>query len=133
MSAILAAIIDSIHAILMIIWIVGLPLLFWRRYPRLSHLYAYYVIAFVVINQLSFLLLGECVLTTLARFVYQSDPNRITSHRYDEWFVVRISQAVFNLAPSHRLIRFATKALIFVMASTWLVMFFRRRVREDRI
>lgn len=54
----------------MIVWGLGLPLLFWHRYERLSRAYNWFVIVFVVISVGSKLVLGECVLTTLARHLW---------------------------------------------------------------
>src|SRR5207253_2066867 len=34
MFPVLASIIDLLHALLMLAWVAGLPLLFWHRFPR---------------------------------------------------------------------------------------------------
>ena len=31
----LASVVDAIHALVMVLWVLGLPLLFWHRWPRL--------------------------------------------------------------------------------------------------
>ena len=112
-AAVLGASIDFLHALLMAAWILGLPLLFSTRWPRLARAYAVYAIAFVVLNQASNLLLGECFLTTMSRTFWQrSHASGVT----DEWFTVRIAEAVFSLTPSHRAIKLASEALILVTA-----------------
>jgi hypothetical protein len=63
----LAALVDVFHATLMVAWVVGFPLLFWRRWPLMTRIYAWYALVFVLVSQLSHLLLDECVFTTLAR------------------------------------------------------------------
>jgi hypothetical protein len=98
-------------------WVLGLPLLFWHRWRRWTRAYALYAIGFVVVNQLSHALLGECVLTTLARACWRSAPGGGGSAASDEWFTVRIAQAVFRLTPSHRTIKLASEALILLTAA----------------
>lgn len=38
----IAVIVDVIRALAMIVWVLGLPLLFWHRYSSLSTTYALY-------------------------------------------------------------------------------------------
>ncbi len=113
----LAACVDFAHASLMAAWVLGLPLLFFRRWPRATRAYAVYAIAFVALNLASRALLGECFLTTLARACWQEAARaggRVPVPR--EWFTVRMAEAVFRLTPSHRGIKLASEALIFVTA-----------------
>lgn len=49
------------------LWGLGLPLLVWHKYARLSRAYAYFALSFVIVSLVSQAVLGECVLTTLAR------------------------------------------------------------------
>jgi hypothetical protein len=63
----LAAGVDLLHAGTMLLWGLGMPLLFWQRYPLLSRAYARFAIVFVLVSVLSHQLIDECVLTTLAR------------------------------------------------------------------
>ncbi len=116
MGPVCGAGIDLLHALLMAAWILGLPLLFWHRYPRLTRAYAIYAILFVVLNQASQAALGECFLTTLARNCWESGAAARTSPATDDWFTVRIAQTVFHLTPTHRGIKLASEALIFVTA-----------------
>ncbi len=104
MFPVLGSLVDFLHALLMVAWVAGLPLLFWRRHPRLSRLYAVYAVVFIVLNQGSRLFLGECFLTTLSRYLWEHGgaPPRSAP---DEWFTVRVALAVFHLTPSHRSIK----------------------------
>jgi hypothetical protein len=117
MGPILGASIDFLHALLMAMWILGLPLLFWYRWPRLTRAYAVYAIGFIVANQVSHALLGECFLTTLARACWElrRGPSGPTA-AYGEWFTVRMAEAIFRMTPSHRAIKLASEALIFLTA-----------------
>lgn len=118
MGPVLGACIDIVHALLMAGWVLGLPLLFWHRWPRLTRAYAFYAIGFIVANQLSHVLLGECFLTSLARACWQHGSGSAgSSPAYEEWFTVRISEAVFRLTPSHRTIKLVSEALILLTAT----------------
>lgn len=121
--ALLGATIDLLHATLMALWVLGLPLLFVRRWPRLAAGYAVYAIVFIVANQVSFLLLGECFLTTLARACWR----RAGTSPSAEWFSVRLAEAVFGLTPSHLVVRRLSEALILLTALGVLL----RAVREE--
>ena len=105
----LGAIVDLFHALVMIVWILGLPLLYWYRYPKLSLIYAGYCIVFIVINVLSQYILNECILTTLSRYAWVDSTNRVDSN---EWFSVRFARFIFGLTPSHFLIKRLTEVLI---------------------
>jgi hypothetical protein len=115
MSAALGSVVDLLHALLMVAWVAGLPLLFWRRCPWLSRLYAVYAVVFIVLNQSSQLFLGECFLTTLSRYLWQRGgaPPRSAP---GEWFTVRVALAVFHATPSHRSIKILSEVLIFITA-----------------
>jgi len=110
----LAVVIDFVHALLMAAWFLGVPLLFWHRWPPLTRAYCVYAIAFIVVSQVSFLVLGECFLTTLARACALRAPQ--AGAVSDEWFTVRLAQAIFRLTPSHRGIKIASEVLILVTA-----------------
>jgi hypothetical protein len=113
----LAAFVDAAHASFMAAWVLGLPLLFWRRWPRLTWAYAVYALVFIAINLASRALLGECFLTTIARACWQEAARaagRAPVPR--EWFTVRMAEAVFRLTPTHRGVKVASEALIFVTA-----------------
>jgi hypothetical protein len=128
MFPIAGSIVDFVHALLMAAWVLGLPLLFWRRYPRLTRGYAVYAVGFIVLNQLSRLFLGECFLTTVSRWLWErggAPPRSAPS----EWFTVRLALAVFHMAPSHRSITVLSEALIFVTAVGMLISM-RRAARK---
>jgi hypothetical protein len=118
----LAACVDFAHASLMAAWVLGLPLLFLHRWPTLTRAYAVYAIAFVALNLASRALLGECFLTTLSRACWQEAATRGGHVPVpQEWFSVRMAEAVFRLTPSHRGVKLVSEALIFVTALGVLV------------
>ena len=117
MGETIGAFIDLMHALFMVAWVLGLPLLFWHRFPWATRGYALYAIGFVVVNQLSHALLGECFLTALARYAWEHAPGSGGSAPVsDEWFTVRFAEAIFHLTPSHRGIKLVSEALIFLTA-----------------
>lgn len=120
----LGAIVDVFHAILMMVWLLGLPLLFWHRYPRLSLVYIIYSLLFVIINLLSQHFLGECIFTTLSRYCWSFATTDIDSN---EWFSVRFARFIFGLTPSHRAIKNITEILIAISALGGLYFLFLRR------
>jgi hypothetical protein len=126
----LAACVDFVHASLMAAWVLALPLLFLHRWPRVTRAYAAYAIVFVTLNLASRRLLGECFLTTLARACWQ-EAARHGSHVpvSQEWFTVRLAEAVFRLTPSHRGVKLVSEALIFATAIGVLV---STRSSQDR-
>lgn len=113
----LAALIDLLHAVSMVVWAAGLPLLVWRKHPHLSRAYAVYALAFVLVSQLSQWVLGECFLTTLARWAWESQPAGSAPPDVDEWFTVRLARAVFGATPSHRAIVWVSELSIVVTAA----------------
>jgi hypothetical protein len=120
----LAACIDFAHALLMAAWVLGLPLLFVHRWPRATRAYAIYALAFITLNVASRALLGECFLTTLSRACWQAAARAGGRTPVpQEWFTVRLAEAVFRLTPSHRGIKRASEALIFATAIGVLVSF----------
>ena len=116
MGAFVGASVDFFHALVMALWVIGLPLLFWHRWPRLTQMYAIYAIGFVAMNQLSDVLLDECFLTTLARAAWETTPSATPSDVSREWFTVRAAEAIFRLTPSHGAIKLATEGLILLTA-----------------
>jgi hypothetical protein len=115
MFPVIGSVIDFLHALLMVGWIAGLPLLFWHRFPRATRAYAVYAVVFVTINLVSRWVLGECVLTTLARWFWEHGgaPPRSAPN---EWFTVRLSMLVFHLTPTHATIKRLSELLITVTA-----------------
>lgn len=126
--AVLATLVDFIHALLIFIWVVGLPLLIWHRFRRLSRAYAVYAVAFVVVNVTSSWLIGECPLTLLARVLWTAAPSR--PPHTNEWFTVRFAEVIFNLAPSHHSIKLVAKGLI--LASSLGLLFWSRNATPKR-
>ena len=114
----LAACIDVAHASLMAAWVLGLPLLFWRRWPKTTRAYAIYAHR---VRRRSTWPRGSCwasaFLTTLAPACWQ-EAARGSGHATvpQEWSTVRMAEAVFRLTPTHRGIKRASEALIFVTA-----------------
>ena len=68
----LAAATDVVHVAAMLAWGLGMPLLFWHRFPRWTRAYMWFSMVFVVVSVASRALLGECFLTTLARELWNS-------------------------------------------------------------
>jgi hypothetical protein len=112
----LAPLIDVLHASLIAVWVLGLPLLVFRRRARLSRAYAIYALTFVVVSQVSQWVLGECFLTTLARFAWESQPAGTAPPDVEEWFTVRMAKAVFGATPSHRAVVVLSEIMIVVTA-----------------
>lgn len=123
----LATLIDLVHALSMMAWALGLPLLVWRKHPRLTRAYAIYALSFVVVSQLSQWLLGECFLTTLARWAWESQPPGTAPPDVDEWFTVRLSHAVFGATPSHRAVVWVSELSVLATAALAL-----RSLRHQR-
>jgi hypothetical protein len=94
----LAAGVELFHALAMIVWGVGLPLLVWHRFRRLTRLYLWFSIVFVTTSVLSNLLLGECFLTTLARYLWEAGGG----FRERVPFTVVFTNAVAGVRPSTR-------------------------------
>ena len=129
----LAVGVDLAHALFMAAWVLGLPLLFMHRWTTLSRAFALYAIVFVTLNIASRALLGECFLTAIAQMCW--DQAAHSAHRAPvshEWFTVRVAEAVFRLTPSHRGIKLASEALIFVTAVGVLASSLRARGRPTR-
>lgn len=127
----LASVVDALHALVMVLWVLGLPLLFWHRWPRLSVWYGRYAVLFIALNLVSRWLLGECFLTTLSRWVWSL--GSVEAHEVPtEWFTVRFAEAVFHMTPSHEAIKRATEALIFVTACGMLWTMRRTRASAKR-
>jgi len=96
--ATLAAAVDFTHALAMLAWGLGLPLLVWHRYERLSRAYMWFAIGFVVISVASNRILGECFLTTLARYFWQT----AGGFRDGVPFTVLFANAVAGIRPTAR-------------------------------
>ena len=115
MYAVLSALVDFLHAASMVVWIGGLPLLFVRRWPRLSRAFALYAVLFVIVSQATQWILGECFLTTIARALARLGEAKGTFVD-DDWFTQRVARSIFGLAPSRRAISIAFDALVGITA-----------------
>ncbi len=92
----LAGAVELCHGLLMIVWGLGLPLLVWRRFARLRLAYIYFSLTFVLGSLLSSLLLGECVLTTVAHWLWQASGG----HHEKVPFIVTFTNYVASIRPS---------------------------------
>ena len=111
--AVAASFVETIHATFMVAYFVGIPLLFFHRWPRVSRIYAVYAISFVVFSQGSKLLWGHCFLTPLAGELWHRSGTAVA---VNEWFTVRLSNLVFHCAPSHRIISWIGDVFVLVTA-----------------
>jgi hypothetical protein len=114
--------VDLIHALAMVAWLVGLPLLFVKRWPRARLAYATYAIVFIVVSQASMIFLHECVLTLATRWFWGHDPAYVVSN---EWFTERLARAVFGMAPSRHVISRLSEVLVLATAAGVLASVFR--------
>jgi len=124
MFELLSASVDVLHALAMLVWGVGLPLLFWHRWPRLSRGYLVYSLAFIAASVISQIVLGECFLTTLARDLAERGTNEILRQKTS--FTVRFVEAVAGMRPSERLAVRLWELAIFVTCMGMLVHLWRR-------
>jgi hypothetical protein len=97
MYAWLAIASDLAHLAAMLAWALGLPLLFWHRWPRLSLVYGWYGLLFVLASQLSHVLIGECFLTSSSRWLWEAAGDPTASS-----FTVRLVDTVAGFRPSER-------------------------------
>ena len=116
MAALMARFTDIVHVLAMLAWALGLPLLFWHRWPRLSLAYTLYALLFVAISQLSYWALGECFLTTLARMFWVSAGDSATGT-----FTIRLVNWVAGIRPSARsaVIAWETGIVITALGAMW--------------
>jgi hypothetical protein len=98
MYRLLAAAVDLVHAGSMLVWGLGLPLLFWHRFRRLSRAYVMFSAIFVLVSLGSHALLGECVLTTLARHLWLAGGG----YRDGIPFTALLANAVAGIRPTQR-------------------------------
>ena len=111
--AVTATLVDTVHAALMVAYFVGIPLLFFHRWPRVSRIYAVYAVTFVIFSQGPKLLWGHCFLTPLAGELWHRSGTSVVA---TEWFTVRLSNLVFHSAPSHRIISWIGDAFVLTTA-----------------
>jgi hypothetical protein len=106
----LAASVDFTHALSMLLWGLGLPLLVWHRFPRLSRAYMWFAAIFVSISLISHRALGECVLTRIARELWLAGGGC----REGVPFVALLANHIAGLRPSNRQVVLLWEAAIFV-------------------
>jgi hypothetical protein len=111
-------VINFIHAILMLIWVCSIPFLFWYKHIIISKISAIYSIVFIIVNRLSYYILGECILTTLARHFSNSQDHK--------WFLVKFSTLIFNFIPNNKQIVFVGELFIFLVALDVLIFISKR-------
>lgn len=109
----IAVSIEVLHALVMAFWILGLPLLFWHRFPKLTIGYACYAVVFITINQICYYTLGECILTTIARWFWQHSGQHEPT---EQWFSIKFAKLIFGLTPTHRAVKIAGQILIAICA-----------------
>jgi hypothetical protein len=95
---VLAASVDVVHALAMLLWGFGLPLLFWHRFPRLSRGYMWFSVTFILVSVISHVGLGECALTRLARELW----NRAGTARDETPFLSLLVNRIAGFRPSDR-------------------------------
>ena len=98
MGPYLGAIVDFVHALALLAWVGGLPILFLARSERLRRAYAVYAIGFIVLSWTSRWLLGACFLTRISTALWKSGRPHLEAAP-ETWFTVRFAEAVFHLRP----------------------------------
>lgn len=120
--------VDLTHALLMLLWGIGLPLLYWNRYPRLSQAYEWFALAFVGGSVASHLAIGECFLTLLSRNLWEA----AGGFRDRIPFVVLLVNAVARVRPSTRTAVLFWQGAVVVSALSVLWYRARKRARKGR-
>ncbi|MEZ4223314.1 MAG: hypothetical protein R3B13_20380 [Polyangiaceae bacterium] len=123
----LGAAVDGFHALAMVVWGLGLPLLFFQRWQHLTRAFVWYSLVFLSVSVLSYFVLGECFLTTLAREAYEAGHN--PELREHTTFIVRTVEFVAGIRPSSRAAVLIWEAALFVGCIITLVHL--RRHRKD--
>ena len=113
----LAMLVDLAHAAAMVAWGLGLPLLFWHRFERLSHFYTWFAALFVVSTVASRLALGECFLTTIARDLWYA----AGGFREQVPFTVVLTNTVAGIRPTYRsvVVLWELAVLVTSLGSLW--------------
>ncbi len=122
-----ADLVDALHATAMIAWVVGLPLLFWHGRPTWSRMYLWYALAFVVFTRVSHELLGECALTTLARYLRTVGGAGLQEHTS---FMVRAVNGVAGLRFSEQSAVLVWEWSVFLCSFGMLVYLYRDHRRR---
>jgi hypothetical protein len=121
----LAAITDIVHAGVMLVWGLGLPLLFWHRFLRLSRAYMWFSLVFVVVTAASRVLIGECFLTTIARELWLGGDG----FREQMPFTVLLTEWVAGIRPTAREAVLLWEFAVFVSSAGGLWCWYRTAER----
>lgn len=123
---------DVVHALAMIVWVVGLPLLFWHGWPRASRAYVWYALGFVIVTWASHWIWGECVLTRLSRELWNASGRGAPEHGS---FTVRLVNAVAGVRFTEHSAVLLWEVAIFACSSGMLFYLYaqRRRQRERSV
>jgi len=124
-----AALLDAVHAVAMVAYFFGIPLLFIQRWPKLSRAYALYALSFVVVSLGSKLLLGHCFLTPLSSALWNRSAWPVAG---DEWFTERVAKRIFDAAPSRQGISWVADGAILVIACGAILHLRARTCRNRR-
>lgn len=125
--AVSANLVDGLHALAMIVWVVGLPLLFWHGRPKWSRTYVWYALAFVIVTRVSHSVFGECALTTLARYLRNLGGAHLADH---ESFMVRVVNTVAGLRFTEQSAVLVWEWSVFLCSAGMLVYLYREHRRR---
>lgn len=126
----LGAAVDGLHAVAMVVWGLGFPLLFWHRWVSLTRIYMLYSLVFIVVSVISHLALGQCFLTVIARELYLAGHH--PELRDTTSFIVRIVEFVAGIRPSERWAVWVWEAGLFAGSAATLWSLHRDKERTRR-
>lgn len=112
----MATIIEFIHALFIVLLVIGTPFLFIKRWKKIRLATALYSIVFIIVNRVSHYTMGECVWTRLARVTGGNSWG-------DELFLSKISRIVFGCIPSSRQLVYFEQGAIFIVCLGIIVSF----------
>jgi hypothetical protein len=126
----LGAAVDALHALAMVVWGLGLPLLFWHRWRTVTRVYTTYSLIFIGISVASHLLLGQCFLTVMSRELYLAGHH--PELREGASFIVQAVEFVAGIRPSERWAVWVWQAALFAgsAGTLWSLHRDRKRGRE---
>lgn len=117
----MASVIEFIHALCMIFWILTIPFLFYHRWPKITLGAIVYNFLFVTVNRLSHWILGECIFTRMARWAGGEWNN--------EWFTVKVARLVFGFIPSNKNVTYVEQGILLLVCTGVLISLYRRKIR----
>lgn len=115
----MATIIEFIHALFIVLLVIGTPFLFIKRWRKIRLAAALYSIIFIIVNRISHYTMGECIWTKLARVVGGNSWG-------DELFLSKISRVVFGCIPSSRQLVYFEQGAIFIVCLGIVVSFLHK-------